>query len=306
VPVPVLMATVKTAMLLSRGQAGLGVVSTKVLALTEGVLHTMCLTQVKLVTAVALTAVAVLCLALGGWTYHQSVAAEPGAQPAAVPAAPVQSPDQPKKDKQGKPTTLKGWGRIVDPDGECKFDLNQGKLTLKIPGKDHALAFERNQMNAPRILQEVEGDFIVQVKVSGNYPAGATSVVQGRRPFHGAGLVLWQDEKNYIRLEHAELVSDNQNIKYASWELRKDGQFARQGNTGDLPLTEQEYYLRLEKRDGKVFASVSKDGIAWSSLEPIDVELPNRVLVGVVAGHNTSSAFEVHFSEFRLFKAVGK
>src|SRR5262249_32616428 len=153
-----------------------------------------------------------------------------------------------------------GWGKAVDPDGDCKFSLDQGKLTIKLPGKDHALAFERNQMNAPRVLRDVEGDFVVQVKVHGEYPAGAMSVVESRRPFHGAGLLVWSDEKNYIRLERAELVFGNDNVNYASWELRRDGNFERVGNTGELPLTEKEYYLRIERRDGKFYSGVSSDG----------------------------------------------
>ena len=58
--------------------------------------------------------------------------------------------------------------------------------TITIPGKDHSLAVERGQMNAPRVLQEVEGDFIVQVKVSADFPKQTKSVVEGRRPFHSA------------------------------------------------------------------------------------------------------------------------
>jgi RNA polymerase sigma factor (sigma-70 family) len=318
-----LAVTARAATLLANGRPVTGVISTKVLALTERVVHTMFLTKMKAVTT-AVLAMAAFCVGIGVWTYQMYAADDTTAQQAAVPAKLAQA-DQPNKlPPQGldatpglvartevnlgkdKEKTLKGWGKTIDPDGDSKLNLDQGKLTIKIPGSDHALCIERDKMNAPRVLQEIEGDFIVQVKLTGDYPQGATSVVQGRLPFHGAGLLLWQDEKNYVRLECAELVSQNQNVRYASWELRQDGKFERTGNTGDLRLTEKEYYLRLERRDGKLYAAFSADGVRWESLPPINVELPNRLQVGIVAGHNTSSAFEVHFSEFRLFRAAAK
>jgi hypothetical protein len=39
-------------------------------------------------------------------------------------------------------------------------------------------------------------------------------------------------------------------------------------------------------------------------MEPMTVELPHRLLAGVVAGQNTSVGFAPAFEEFRLFQAV--
>jgi regulation of enolase protein 1 (concanavalin A-like superfamily) len=197
---------------------------------------------------------------------------------------------------------LRGWGTALDPDGDCKFIVEKGRLTIGLPGTDHSLSCERGQMNSPRVLQEIEGDFIVQVKVSGTFPTGATSIVPNRRPFHGAGLLLWQDEKNYIRLERAETVSQGKNMAYASFEDRKEGTWGRRGDASGLPLTDiANTYLRLERRGGTVHGAASADGIQWSSLEPINIELPKKVSIGINAGSNTSSPFEPVFEEFKVF-----
>lgn len=197
---------------------------------------------------------------------------------------------------------LRGWGKALDPDGDCKFVVEKGRLTIGLPGTDHSLSCERGQMNSPRVLQEVEGDFIVQVKVSGTFPTGATSIVPNRRPFHGAGLLLWQDEKNYIRLERAETMLEGKNMAYASFEDRKEGTWGRRGDASGLPLTEITCtFLRLERRGGDVHGAVSPDGVHWSSLEPITVELPKKVSVGINAGSNTSSPFEPVFEQFKVF-----
>src|SRR5438105_10834253 len=122
--------------------------------------------------------------------------------------------------------SVPGIGSAIDPAGDCKFAFRDGKLTITLPGTDHGLSVEQNRMGSPRVLQEVAGDFIVQVKVCGEFPQGATSLIETRRAFYGAGLLLWQDEGTYLRLERAEMVLDDKNVSYGNFELRKDREFA--------------------------------------------------------------------------------
>jgi regulation of enolase protein 1 (concanavalin A-like superfamily) len=197
-----------------------------------------------------------------------------------------------------------GIGKIIDPDGDCKFSFEDGKLTITIPGTDHGLSAEQDRMSSPRVLQEVDGDWIVQVKVCGAFPHGATSLVANRRPFHGAGLLLWQDEGTYVRLERAELNLDGQNLSYGNFELRKDKEFVKPGNAEEMPLENKDVYLRLERRGSEIHGAASTDGTEWKAFKPIMVELGKKVKVGIVAGHNTSSGYAPRFEEFKLFKAV--
>jgi regulation of enolase protein 1 (concanavalin A-like superfamily) len=195
----------------------------------------------------------------------------------------------------------KKWGEAFDPDGDCKFVIEMGRLAIGVPGTDHSLGYERGKMNAPRVLRAVEGDFIAQVKISGAFPTGATSMIPSRRSFHGAGLLVWLDEKNYLRLERAEMVHENMNLSYASFESRINGEFICKGNASEMALTGGTTHLRLERRDDIVYASTSEDGIHWSSVDPIEVQLPKKLFVGVAAGHNTSSPFEAVFEELKIY-----
>jgi RNA polymerase sigma factor (sigma-70 family) len=291
-PPALVSSTVKAAGVLAASPAAPpGVISPRVAALTEGVVRAMVPTRMKLVAALALLATA-FATGAGALVLLPSATSQPG--PKTADSAP-----------KGERLTLRGWGVALDPADDCKFSVEKGKLTLTLPGSDHALCIEQNRMNAPRVLQEVEGDFILQVKVGGNYPETATSVVEKRIGFHGAGLLVWQDEKNYIRLEKAQLYS-NETVRYISWELRKDGKFTRVGNTGDAPLDAKEVYLRIERRDGKLLGSFSSDGNQWTALEAIEVELTKKLQVGIVAGHNTSTGYAPEFSEFKLFRDAAK
>src|SRR4051812_29204105 len=64
----------------------------------------------------------------------------------------------PPPDDRYEPLEIKGWGTAINPDGDCKFSVERGRVTIAIPGKVHALSAELGRVNAPRLLQEVEGD----------------------------------------------------------------------------------------------------------------------------------------------------
>jgi hypothetical protein len=129
-------------------------VSGPVLDLSEGVIRTMFLSQLK---STAAAVAVVIALGVGGFGVRTLAADGPARE--TPPAA-------------AERLTLRGWGATIDPDGDCKFGLGGNRLTITVPGTDHGLGVERGQMNAARVLKEIEGDFIIQVRVSGNFPKG--------------------------------------------------------------------------------------------------------------------------------------
>jgi regulation of enolase protein 1 (concanavalin A-like superfamily) len=208
------------------------------------------------------------------------------------------------------PMGAAAWGQVVDPDGDCRISADAARLRMYVPGTPHALVIERNQMNAPRVFRQVEGDFEAQVKVLGHFPQNAVAQVANRRPFHGAGLLLAKDDRSYIRLEKGEMVAGMGNISYVSFELRDAGVPKRMGNTGEHPLpgAPDQCFLRLERSGRTITASVSDDGANWQSLAPMTLDWPEKLQIGVTAGHNTGSALDVAFEAFsvRPKRAPGK
>jgi hypothetical protein len=90
--------------------------------------------------------------------------------------------------EEKKSRLIKGWGEVIDPDGDCTIQSEKGKVTITVPDKNHNLAPLIGQ-NAPRILQEIEGDFTLEVKVSGDFKPTDRSTLEGGRSFNGAGLL---------------------------------------------------------------------------------------------------------------------
>lgn len=196
------------------------------------------------------------------------------------------------------------FGTPVDPLKDCKFTLDGTKLTLTAGKGDHDLAVEAKEMNAPRVVKEIEGDFSVSVKVSGEYPKGAKGATEKRTiVFYGAGILVWEDEKNYVRLEKAYIDSLNGTPVncYGSWELRAGGEWVRRGTNEDFKMDAKDpAYLKLARKGNKFTAAISTDGKKWTELEEIEAEMGKKVKIGVCAVHICDTGFDTVFEDYQL------
>jgi hypothetical protein len=115
-------------------------------------------------------------------------------------AAAVRAGDDPT------PRDLSGWSHILDPSRDCgvSLDVERNRLRITAPGTPHVLSAEVPQlpMNAPRVLRRVRGDFTAGVHVLGQLKPGRSRTTH-YHTYHGAGLIVWQDPSNYLRLERA-------------------------------------------------------------------------------------------------------
>jgi regulation of enolase protein 1 (concanavalin A-like superfamily) len=198
----------------------------------------------------------------------------------------------------------KDWGNSVDPDGDCKFRLELGKLHIKVPGTPHRLGIEVRATNAPRLLRQIEGDFHAEVQVQGTFPAAKKSLV-GKYPWFGAGLLVWQDDKNYIRLERANLIFNPGNAQcYANWELRLSGKHEVKGGGHDGILDESiPAFFKLDRKGDIFTAAHSQDGKEWKELPPIEAPFGKKVGVGVTASQNTAAGYEGVFEGLKITQA---
>ena len=132
--------------------------------------------------------------------------------------------------------SIDGWGQLVDPDGGCQVQLDDKSLQLQFGSGPRLLDSENGGlMNSPRVVQSLDGDFAIQVVVDGNLPLPDPQKVKERAYISG-GLLLMQNEKNYVRLERASFTRSGQVWHYANFEQRVDGQRTRMGLFADFPV----------------------------------------------------------------------
>jgi regulation of enolase protein 1 (concanavalin A-like superfamily) len=201
----------------------------------------------------------------------------------------------PKAEVEGK--EIAGWGSAIDPDGDCKIAVDGKALVVEVPAKLHDLNADIDKFNAPRVLREVEGDFNIQVKVVGEFKPGAKSLNPKSLPFNGAGIFVWRDSDNYIRLERAGVVRQGKLNTFAVFEEREGGSRSAQNNG---PLTPGTAYLRMERRGSRIAGFVSKDGKHWTALRPIDTVWPAELKIGFNAINSSDAPFTVRFEEFTI------
>jgi regulation of enolase protein 1 (concanavalin A-like superfamily) len=192
--------------------------------------------------------------------------------------------------------TMPGWGAAYDPDGDCQIQKEGDRVTINVPGtpRGHGLSVEAadRQVNSPRILRDVDGDFVVSVKVVGSVKPGGGQSGGSFLPYHGAGILLWQDSNNYVRLERAAILRGTQVISYVNFEQRRNG---RMIDSRGQAIPDAPTILRLERQGSQLFASISPDGERWTPLPPMAITSTPSWKVGVAAVSNTKNPFPAEF-----------
>lgn len=229
--------------------------------------------------------------------------ASEGAGAAAIAAdaflsAPGNKPDA----SQGRAASrfIPGWGRAVDPESDCTIEKgDEGELRITVPDRHHDFTPERS--NAPRVTRPVRGDFIAQVKISGNFAPAEQSNVASGLSFCAAGLILWKNQKNYLSVHRAAFFSHRANRirHYFNADLHREGEMVV--DKGPLTFPDRDVYLRLERDGDRFYATISVDRKTWGGYEPVTLEGPEEMKLGFIAVNTAKSDFQVTFEEPKVF-----
>ena len=195
-----------------------------------------------------------------------------------------------------RPQTIKGWGTLVDPDGDCRVEERDGTVTVTVPKTNHDLTYGEmgSRLNAPRIVREVEGDFSVQVKVL-KFPLPDAGVeTTGMHTFVSAGLLVWKDEKTFFRVERAAVGTSP--FAYVG------GYFDAKSACHEVqPLDDTATIVRVERKGKKlIFSAQAADSANWSDLFSGEFELPAKLQVGVESVNTINRDFPAKFQDLKL------
>lgn len=209
----------------------------------------------------------------------------PASTPAPVPA--------PTEEKGGST-----WGPLSGDPGDSQFRIEGSALIITIPGTLHFLSPDLGTKNAPKLLTEVRGDFTAQVSVIGRILPGTDPLPNFPFTYQGAGLLVWQDENNYIRLERSSIYSaERRRLHQVLFELVRDGKVV----TDTLrDARESDLTLKIERRGSEFRCSYSPDGKTWLEVKRQNVTFPAAVRVGVSAANASIKPFPARLEDFQL------
>jgi regulation of enolase protein 1 (concanavalin A-like superfamily) len=165
-----------------------------------------------------------------------------------------------------------------DPVQASAYSLseNPGHLTLRAcPGVD---LYPPDNLNAPRMLLEVRGDFALETKMEGDWDE--------RKLLGMGGLLVWKDVLNYVRLEKFSLESSHHGSIQLEARIRGEYQTVGRGL-----LRGNAFHLRLERTGDRFAALCSTDGVHWLTCGQVVLPVKDPLLVGVAA----MSGMVVHF-----------
>jgi regulation of enolase protein 1 (concanavalin A-like superfamily) len=175
----------------------------------------------------------------------------------------------------------------LDPDGDCKFNA-EPIVTITVPGTNHDLARKESyvKQNAPRVLDDIKGDFRLAVKVAAFPTPKPDTSANNQLSFVGAGVLVWQDDRNYVRLER--VAEGNSGAHFVLLESYVDG---KEASSDRHDIDDRDTYLRVTREGNNLTFETGADGSDWTKLKTLELKLPEQLKAGVAAINTTTSEF---------------
>ena len=211
--------------------------------------------------------------------------------------------------------TLKKLGELIDPDKDCVEVRDKKGVKITIPAKLHTVSPQivdkKNKpiMNAPRLLAPITGDFLMHVRVAGSMRPGTEPLKdpKGRSlgiAFQGAGIVLWEDQNNFVRLERTCGTAGGLTlVSRLLVEVYKDGKESGHfyHDVPDGPMN-----LMMARKDGAIRCLFSNDGKKWSVMRELAADYAPKVQVGLIGVNMSKKVFIAQFEDFALIEDKDK
>jgi regulation of enolase protein 1 (concanavalin A-like superfamily) len=200
---------------------------------------------------------------------------------------------------------ISGWGASEDPAGGASLALQGTTLVITAPDA-YVDNYPPGKVNAPRVLQEVVGDFTAEVKVTHLDPSKPNSVLASLGSFptayHAGILLVRLNDKNFIRFEKGSKNTNGLHATTCELQVWENGQrllYAPE-DIEDVAVS-----LRLERRGELLLSSFSKDeGKTWKRLPEHKLDkLKGAVKVGVSVTNNTEPGCTVKFQDLKVANA---
>jgi TonB family protein len=213
----------------------------------------------------------------------------------------TQPPPSPPPARRGEPRVRPvAWGAFVDPLGQCDITADRDRIEIGVPPGAYDLSIELGQTTAPRVMQLVDGDLVARVSVDELPQPAAPAATQPRRAYRGAGLLLWQDDRNYVRLESAVTGVDRSSVRYVLFETRRDGKPVGGLAGSGVRLRGGPTDLRLQRHGRELVAMARQGNEDWREVGRAEVDLPRALGIGVSVVNTSASALRATLSGFSL------
>jgi S1-C subfamily serine protease len=221
---------------------------------------------------------------------------------------PASLPDKPGPlqgiEKFSTPRTLAHWSCEANLAEGIKMTHSPGATIIDLPGGVPINnAPQYNLFNAPCALIRAEGDFIATVGVENTFDPGGEGIVvpTGKKlpfSFQSAGILIWQDEKNFVRLERSK-GSDGKisMLNRILVEVYKNG---REAAVHYIDVPEQPVVLVAVRKGGSLRLLFALPPKQLAVFHEMAVDFNKDVFVGLAAANLSKRPFQAKLVNFSL------
>ncbi len=179
-----------------------------------------------------------------------------------------------------------------------------GMTIIDLPGGVAANNSPQNNLyNAPCALVRVDGDFVAVVEVLDTFDPGGEGVIlpSGKKfptSFQSTGILIWQDEKNFVRIERS-MGSDGKisMLNRVLVEVYKNG---REAAIHYIDVPEQQIAVAAIRKGGSLQLLFAMPPKQLSVFHEMAVDFDNEVFVGLAAANLSKRPFQAKLSNFSL------
>ncbi len=191
--------------------------------------------------------------------------------------------------------TLNPVWRWMNPSENCNYSLtvNLGNLRISVPAGNYDLDIPGRDQSAPRVLQPISGDFVVETKLNLDFK----SINQF------AGILIWSNNSHFVRFQIGCLdVYPQQVVEAEAAQVTETiggwVEIGKNASSRDITL------LRVQREEHRFTFSYSIDGQTWTRLASQTLgQYSEDLLTGLfVASRQGKDAIHADFDYFEVFQ----
>ncbi len=210
-----------------------------------------------------------------------------------------------------RPRTVPKWSCEVNVAEGVKIKHHPGGSTIDLPaGVAMVNAPQFKLFNAPAALIRVDGEFVASVEITSEFDPGGTTIstTTGRHfpfTFQGAGLLIWQDEKNFIRLERCKGSDGGIGLIHRVLvEIYKDGRAAGIYYSKGIP--EKPVILAAHRKGTTMQFMFAEPPGHLTVFKELALDFNPSILVGISASNLSKQPLTAKFDKFSLRGSGGQ
>jgi S1-C subfamily serine protease len=218
-------------------------------------------------------------------------------------------PDRPGKiydyKKENRAKSLAKWSCETNLAEGIKMKHQPGATTIDIPPGAYNNAPQYNLFNAPCALVKVDGDFLAAVEIPNTFDPGGEGVLvpTSKHPlpfsFQSAGLLIWQDERNFVRFERNKKSEGGlAMVSQLLVEVYKNGKSVAIHYI-DIPERQQVGVAAIRKGGSlRLLFGLLPDQLG--TFYEMAIDFKSEVFVGVAAANLSKRTFHAKLENFQL------